>query len=61
MVTNENLVLNRYLVKSQGIQTLTVNMNTGQIPLPCTTHTPQSQSWEAIIYNTGDPNDQLHL
>ena len=52
---------NRYLLKSQIVQTLMMEVDSGKIPLPSTTSTPPCQSQEAIVSNVEDSSDQLHL
>ena len=59
--TDENLFMDRYLIKCQSVQTLSVDMDSKQVPLPCSASTPSDHSRKADVGDSRNPNDQLHL
>ena len=59
--TDESLFMDRYLIKCQSVQTLSVDMDLKQVPLPCSANAPSDHSRKADVRNSRNPNDQLHL
>ena len=57
----ENLSMNRYLIKCQSIQTLSMDVDSEQVPLLCSASAPSDHSGKADVGDSRNPNDQLHL
>ena len=53
--------MNRYLIEGQRVQTLSVDINSEQVPLPGSTSTPSNHGREADIEDSRNLDDQLHL
>ena len=59
--TDGSSLMNRYLIESQSVQTLSMDVNSEQVPLPSPASTPSNQGGEVNVKNSRNLDDQLHL